>query len=182
MLRLALFGSLLVAPAAAPAASLVIGSGLARECYEAAERERANAATVETCSRSLAEEALGFDDQAATYVNRGILRARLGDRTGAIGDYDRAIGMRPDAGDAYLNKGGVLLLEGKFAAARALFDAALARATSRPELAHFGRAVAAESVGDLGRAYADYRRAAELAPRWDCPRQELARFSVRKRG
>lgn len=181
-MRLGLFGTAMLLPAAAEAASLVLGSGLARECFEAAERERATTLTLGICNRALTEEALAFDDQAATYVNRGILRERLGDLSGALGDYDRAVEMRPDQGDAYLNKGGVLLRQGDFRAARTLFDQSLERGTSRPELAHFGRAVAAEGAGDVAAAYADYRRAAALAPRWERPRQELARFAVRKRG
>src|SRR6476660_1377584 len=91
-------------PAAASASSMVIGSGLARMCFEAADKERATAGTLETCNRAIADEPLSFDDQVATYVNRGIIRARLNDWPGAIADYDRAIHLNPNEPEAYLNK------------------------------------------------------------------------------
>ena len=49
-------------------------------------------------------------------------------------------------------------------AALPLFTAALERNTSRPELAHYGRAIANETLGNTRAAYDDYRRASELRP------------------
>jgi len=170
-------------PGAAHASSMVLGSGLARECFEAAEAERASPAAVATCDRALTEEALAYEDQVATYVNRGILRARLGDVAGAHGDYDRALRLDPNEPEAYLNKGALVLkAEQDWRRARELFDLALARQTRRPEIAHYARGVASELGGDLSGAYADYVKASELAPGWEEPRRELTRFSVRKKG
>lgn len=174
--------ALISASTAASGSSMVLGSGLARACFEAAELDRVSANAVATCDRALIEEPLHVDDRVATFVNRGILRARLADQDGALADYDRAIRLDPAQPEAYLNKAALFLKRGDWRTARGLFDAALERRTSRPEIAYFGRAVAAEVAGDLAGAYADYQKAAELAPRWDTPRKELARFSVRKRG
>ncbi len=169
--------------AAASASSMVVGSGLARLCFEAADTERASAGAVAICDRALSEEALTWDDQVATFVNRGILRARSGDFAGARADYDRAIRLDPRQPESYLNKATLVLkTELDAAQARALFDAALDRNTRRPEFAHYGRAIALEIVGDIAGAYADYRKAAALAPDWDGPKRELTRFSVRKPG
>ena len=63
-------------------------------------------------------------------------------------------------------------------AALGLFTMAIERDTSRPELAHYGRAIANEALGNARQAYRDYRRAAELDPDWAEPRTELARFRV----
>jgi tetratricopeptide (TPR) repeat protein len=168
---------------AAHASSLVIGTGLARECYEAAELEKAGPMALGVCDRALTEEALSFDDQVATYVNRGIIRARLGDIAGAHSDYDRALRLDPDEPEAYLNKGALVLkAEQDWRRARELFGLALARQTRRPEIAHYARGVASELGGDLGAAYADYLKASELAPGWEEPKRELTRFSVRKKG
>jgi tetratricopeptide (TPR) repeat protein len=183
-MRLALLlTGLLALPAAADAASMVVGSGLARMCFEAADAERASSNTVAICDRALTEEALAFDDRVATYVNRGILRARLGDHGGAMGDYDRALKMDPAEPEAYLNKATLVLKsERDWKRARTLFDAALQHHTRRPEFAHYGRALAQELAGDVAGAYADYQKAAELAPTWEQPKKELSRFSFRKRG
>jgi tetratricopeptide (TPR) repeat protein len=172
-----------VLPGAAHASSLVIGSGLARMCFEAADKERASKGTLDLCDRALTEEALSFDDQVATYVNRGIIRARLNDWTGATADYDRAIRLDPAEPDAYLNKAALVLkVDQNWRQARDLFGAALDRQTRRPELAHYGRGISHELGGDYASALADYRKASELAPAWEVPKKELTRFSVRKRG
>ncbi|HYZ47467.1 MAG TPA: tetratricopeptide repeat protein [Sphingomonas sp.] len=170
-------------PGAAHASSMVIGSGFARMCYEAADAERATVGTIEACDRALNEEALSFDDQVATFVNRGILRARTNDMAGALADYDQAIRLNPAQPEAYLNKGALVLkVQRDWRAARDLFAAALERHTSRPEFAYFGRAITNELAGDYAAARADYQKASEFAPKWDEPRKELMRFSVRKRG
>lgn len=171
----------LIAPGAAQASSMVLGSGLARLCYEAADTEQATLGTLDICNRAITDEALAFDDQVATYVNRGIIRAHLSDLEGARADYDRAIALDPAEPEAWLNKAALALRQRDWQQARAFFDAALSRNTRRPEFAHYGRAIAAESGGDLPGAFADYRKASELAPDWEVPKRELARFTVRKK-
>lgn len=172
----------LLVPGAVHASSIVIGAGLARMCYEAAEAEDARASTLDTCNRAISEEPLSFNDQVATYVNRGIIRARLNDWPGALADYDQAIKLDPNQPEAYLNKGALVLKQRDWRQARTLFDAAIQHRTRRPEFAYFGRAITNELAGDLAGALADYQKASELAPNWEDPKKELARFSVRKRG
>lgn len=170
-------------PGAAFASSMVIGSGLARMCFEAADAERATPATLDICNRAINDEPLSFDDQVATYVNRGIIRARLNDWSGALSDYDRAIRLDPDQPEAYLNKGALVLkTQQDWRQARMLFEAAIQRRTKRPEFAYYGRAITNELAGDYASAMADYQKASELAPNWEEPKRELTRFSVRKRG
>lgn len=168
--------ALTVVPASA--AVTVIGTSSARLCYEAARFDRASAVGLLRCDAAFAE-ALSVEDQVATHVNRGIVRATRGDAAGAASDYDAAIGLDPDEAEAWLNKGLLFLRGGQVAASVPLFDAAVIKRTREPQMAHYGRAVAHEQLGNLRAAYADYRRATELAPDWDVPRAELARFQVR---
>lgn len=163
---------------AAYSATMVIGGGLARSCYEAALFDRANTETLATCDRALTEEALTNDDKVATHVNRGILRMHSNDLRGAIADYDRAIAMAPTEAEAYLNKGVAVLRDDNWQEARALFDAAIRYNTQKPELAYYGRAISSEMGGDVKSAYHDYKRASELAPEWQEPVTELTRFRV----
>jgi tetratricopeptide (TPR) repeat protein len=168
----------LAAPAAA--AVTVIGSNAARQCYEAADAPfAARPETLALCDRALAGPPLSTRDLVATYVNRGILRVRGGNLAGGIEDFDAAIARDPAVAEAYFNRGVALLRTRGAAAALPSFEQAVERGTDQPALAYFGRAVALEALGDVRRAYADYRRASELAPEWDRPRTELARFSVR---
>ena len=84
--------------------------------------------------------------------------------TRPIADFDRAIALDPNQPEAYLNKGAALIRRKNAAEAVQLFTVALEHNTTRPAVAHYGRAVANEALGNVAAAYRDYRRASELAP------------------
>jgi tetratricopeptide (TPR) repeat protein len=170
----------LLAAAPAGAAVSVIGNSSARMCYEAAEaRSSPSLGQVRICDEALQQDSLSHDDMVATYVNRGILKARLGNVDAAIQDYDAALSRNPDEPEAYLNKGFALLhLPEAANQARPMFDTAIEKKTRRPELAYYGRAVANEMAGEVRAAYNDYRQASRLDPKWREPQVELARFRV----
>ena len=127
---------------------------------------------------AFSEEALSQRDIVATHVNRGILRLRRGQVDAAIADFDQAITLDPRQPEAYLNKGAALIRLENPAEAQRLFTVALERNTQRPEIAHFGRAIANEELGNLRAAYNDYQRASQLDPNWQEPRIELSRFRI----
>ncbi len=157
----------------------VIGSSSARMCYEAADSPMMpTGRELRHCDAAFSEEALSRHDMVATYVNRGILRLRRGQTDQAIRDFDSAIAMDPRQPEAYLNKGAALIRLNNPADALQLFTVAIERHTQRPEIAHFGRAIANEELGNVRAAYMDYRRASELDPNWADPQTELRRFRV----
>ena len=163
----------------AGASVIVVGNSSARLCYEAADSPlMPTVADIRTCDAAFSEEALSHRDRVATFVNRGILRLRRGHVEEAISDFDTAIGLDPRQPEAYLNKGAALIRAENPAEALGLFTVALERNTQRPEIAHFGRAIANEELGNVRAAYNDYRRASELDPNWQDPRTELARFRI----
>lgn len=163
----------------AGASVIVIGNSSARLCYEAADSPlMPSVSNIRTCDAAFAEEALSQRDRVATHVNRGILKLRRGLVDEAIADFDEAIEIDPRQPEAYLNKGAALIRAENPAEALGLFTVALERNTERPEIAHFGRAIANEELGNVRAAYNDYRRASELDPNWQDPRTELARFRV----
>lgn len=171
----------LVATVSMPAfaAVQVIGSNDARLCFEAAESERnPTPEQLRWCDDALRVATLTTYEIVATHVNRGILHLRRGSIDTAISDFDMAMALDPDQPEAYLNKGAALIRREQPDQAVGLFTVALERNTSRPEVAHYGRAVANEALGNVRAAYNDYRRASELAPRWREPRLDLARFRV----
>ena len=171
-----------VVPVAASASISVIGGGLGRECYLAAELARGGAARAEVCDRALEDEALSSTDRAATYVNRGIVRMQGKDLTAAISDFDQAIKTRPDTAEAYVNKGIALIhLGGRDRDAVDLLTQGLARNPSRPEVAYYVRGIANEQLGLSREAFDDYSRAASLKPGWTEPAAQLQRFSVVKK-
>jgi tetratricopeptide (TPR) repeat protein len=169
--------------AASPAAGAVtvLGNSSARLCFEAAEsRSNPSLGVIRTCDQAMRDEGLSDYDRVATLVNRGILKARLGDVDEAIVDYDAALKTDPNEAEAYLNKGFALLhLPDAAQQARPMFDSALQKRTRKPALAYYGRAVANELTGQVRAAYEDYRQASLLDPKWQDPKADLARFSVR---
>lgn len=170
-----------VASISAPAAAsvTVIGSGAARMCYLAAESNGApTVQDVQHCNDALRSNQLESRNVVATHVNRGILRLRRNDVAGAMADFERANRLDPTEPEAHFNRGSALLRQAQAAPAAAAFSQALERNTRRPALAHYGRGVAYESMGDVQSAYRDYRRASQLAPKWDAPRSELTRFRI----
>ena len=167
--------------AAAPASAsvVVLGNSNARLCYEAADSPMSpDMRDIRRCDDALLREALSAYEEVATHVNRGILRLRRGMTDEAIADFDRAIALDPNQPEAYLNKGAALLRRDNAAEAMTLFTIALERNTTRPAIAHYGRAIANENLGNLNAAYRDYTEASRIAPNWNEPRQELTRFRV----
>lgn len=177
--KLVLAALLAACAAPASAAVFVIGNSDARLCYEAADSPMLpGPRDMRRCDEALLHENLTNYEVVATHVNRGILRLRRGLTDDAVGDFDRAIALDPNQPEAYLNKGAALIRRQNPAEALQLFTVALERNTSRPAIAHYGRAVANEQLGNVAAAYRDYRRASELDPDWAEPRTELARFRV----
>jgi len=181
-------GKVLIAAALAASSNpalagiVTVGSSSARLCYETAESMvYPSPRAMARCDEALDEPGISRRDVVATYVNRGILKLRRGRIEAAIADFDTALELDPRQPEAYLNKGAALVRQGHEREALPLFTVALEHRTNRPALAHFGRAIALEELGDVAAAYRDYRRAAELEPDWQEARLELARFRVEPR-
>jgi len=182
MKRWILAALLAALPAAASAAISIIGGGLGRDCYLAAEAARGQRDGLDSCDRALTDEALSAGDRAATLVNRGIVKMQARDLTAAIEDFDAAIRSRPGTAEAYINKGIALIhLGGRDRDAVELLTLGLARNPTRPEVAYYVRGIANEQLGATREAFEDYSRAASLKPEWAEPAAQLSRFSVVRR-
>ncbi len=158
---------------------VVISSGaLAGACYEAAKSGTPSEDGIHLCTRALAEDALDAKDRAGTLINRSVLLIRAKSYRQALSDLEVAQRLAPGLGEGDVNRGAALLGLHRWNEAVAALNLGLQERASEPEKAYFNRATAREQLDDLTGAYLDYRKAAEIAPHWDAPRQELTRFHV----
>lgn len=177
-LTLAAGVAMLVIPSAGQGAALTLGGPLSQNCYEAALSGDARPFTIQSCDRSLTEEALSRRDRAATFVNRGVLQMLKGARSEADADFDSAIDLDQNLADAWLNKAFLRLKDNRGREALPLIEESIKLGPQRKALAYFARGLAYEDVGDVNAAYADLRRAHDLEPHWSLPAQYLARYQV----
>jgi len=178
--KLMIAAAVLTACAAPAGASVfVIGSTDARLCFEAADSPISpQTRDIRRCDEALRNDMLSGYETVATHVNRGILRLRRGLIDAAVDDFDMAMRIDPSQPEAYLNKGAALIQRENPTEAVQLFTSSIERNTRRPAVAHYGRAVANEQLGNVREAYNDYRRASELDPEWAAPRADLQRFRI----
>lgn len=167
--------------AGAQAAVTVLGGGMARECSVAALSGLSDSKSEEMCSLALDSELLSLRDRAGTYVNRGVLKLRRKQFADAQWDFNRAIDTKPDLGEAYVNRGAASVGARRYAEGLADLNKALELGVEEPEKAYFNRALAYEGLDNLKAAYFDFRKAQELAPEWEQPTKELARYTVERR-
>ena len=184
MILAALAGALMLqaAPSQIPPAYLEINSTLMRSCAQGAADATGGVIRPEAladCTKSLQTEPLSRHGEAATLVNRGVIRLRVNDSRGALADFNAAIRRQPDLGAAYLNRALVHIAADRYDAALADADHAM-RLDANNARAAFVRAGAYELLGKPVEAYKDYQLAAKLDPAWDQPKTELARFKVTK--
>jgi tetratricopeptide (TPR) repeat protein len=100
---------------------------------------------------------------AMAYYNRAKYRQMLGDKEGAMTDYDNAIRVKPDCADAYNNRGNARRSSGDLQGALLDYGEAI-RWDRGFSLAFFNRGNVRLDLGDQEGAAADYTQAIALDP------------------
>jgi len=177
---LAAFG-LAVTAGSAQGAVTVFGGGLAQACAQAALSGEDHPKFQEICTEALETEFLNPRDRAGTYVNRGVLKLRRAAYIDARRDFDLAVKIKPDMGEAYVNRGASLIGQRDYAASLPDINRGLELGVNEPAKAYYNRALAHEGLEDAKSAYFDYQKAVEISPDWAAPREQLTRFSVSRR-
>ena len=179
---LAAGAALIISPLySASAAVLSVGGPLSQNCYQSALSGDTRNQAVDSCTRALEEEPLSVRDRAGTLVNRGIVLMERGQDVLADADFDAALRIDKELPDAWLNKGFLRLRRGDGRAALPLLQSGIDRGAGHRAQAIFARGVAYEQMGEFKSAYADIKRAQELAPGWSLPAEYLADFHVAQR-
>lgn len=168
----------LTAATGAGAAVTVIGNGVAHSCYQFAEFGGNATDGISTCNFALEHTPLSIKDRAATFINRGILRARDNDSEGALADYDQGIMLNPNLGEGYVDRGAAMIVLRRYDDALADLDKGISLGANRIQIAYYDRAVVDEALGNIRAAYEDYKKAAEIQPDFTLATEQLARFRV----
>jgi tetratricopeptide (TPR) repeat protein len=163
------------------AAMTVIGGGKAEACSHAALAGETDFKYQKICSEALETEFLVSRDRAGTFINRGVLKLRVGSYAAASHDFDQAARLMPDMGEAYVNRGAAAIGQHQYAQSLPDLNKALELGIEEPAKAYYNRALAYEGLDDMKAAYFDYQKAVELMPDWEAPKAQLVRFSVSQR-
>jgi len=156
----------------------VLGNGVARTCFEYAEFGGDPKNGIQSCDFAINQTPLPPKDLAATYINRGILKSRLDDADGAMGDYNRGLKLDPNLGEGYVDRGAVWIVMRRYDDALADIDKGISLNANRLQIAYYDRAIVEEAVGNIRGAYEDYRKATEIQPDFTLAQEQLARFKV----
>ena len=162
----------------------LVSQGAFKHCADAVTAALANdnatEESVAKCTKA-AELAELNGGRAAALSNRSALNIQRADYNAAIADSTAALKLDGRLVEAVVNRGAAYLAMHRAGEALADFDRALNMNPVHAEKIYFNRAMAREDVGDLKGAYADYAKAAQLAPLWDQPKQQMNRFTIRDR-
>jgi tetratricopeptide (TPR) repeat protein len=142
--------------------------------------DNATEAGLAKCTKA-AELAELNSGRAAAISNRSVLNFQRADYNAAIADSTEALKIDGRLVEAVVNRGAAYLAMHRAGEAMADFNLALTMAPVHAEKIYFNRAMAREDMGDLKGAYIDYAKAAQLAPLWDQPKQQMNRFTIRDR-
>jgi Tfp pilus assembly protein PilF len=166
----------------AEASTTSIGNSAARDCWQAAEAQDYDRNAIYHCNMALEFEGLDSADRAATLVNRGVLYMRNRDYTSAERDFGRAMRTDQTNPEAWLNMAISHLRQNENdTSVMPMIEKAIALNTKEQALAYYSRAILHERNGNVRAAYADYKKANELAPDWDEPAKDLQRYKVVRR-
>jgi tetratricopeptide (TPR) repeat protein len=162
----------------ASAAVTVLGDASAQACSQAAFHDKADQDAMNACTTALSSDFLDRRDRAGTFINRGVMWMIRKDFQSARGDFERAIAIDPDLGEAWVDRGAVNIIDRRYQDGISDIDKGLQLGTEEPAKAYYNRAVAYEGIDDEKSAYLDFEQALTLEPGWDLPKQELLRFTV----
>lgn len=169
-------------PLAASAQIVVHGNGPAQACYLSAKTGNSGTqSAIRECEHALKNIVLNRKDEAATHTNLGVLLMRKGDNQKAQIHYKRAIELRPQTAEAYINYGASLIYAEEYQDAISALNTAIDLGTEKMPEALFNRSVAYNRVEDYKRAYRDLKEALLLKPEWPIALKALENYQVTRR-
>ena len=167
----------------AQAQLVVQGKGDAAQCYQYAARGNTGSnEAVRTCTEAFSV-ILTRKDEAATFVNRGVLYMRSGNQELASQDYQSALALNPNLAEAHVNYAASLIRLKKYDAAIESLEKALVdpKSSIRPE-ALYNRAIIFDYKENYKGAYHDLKAALAIRPNWEPALDLISQYEVRPAG
>jgi tetratricopeptide (TPR) repeat protein len=176
--------SMLSASLTAQPLSVIGGNEKAQECFNNAEMAARNftgisRSLLKPCDYALDYADLNLRDRAATFANRGIIYAGLGNYEAAMSDYDTAIALTPKSPESYVNRGNAFFMMRDFMMAMDDYEHSMDLGIRQLHLVHYNMGMAYEIQGNDETALRHYEKALELNPGWELPRNRME--NVRQR-
>ncbi|MYE01060.1 MAG: tetratricopeptide repeat protein [Alphaproteobacteria bacterium] len=121
-------------------------------------------------------------ERARGLFKRGTAQIETGAYADAVADFNEAIRLRPEYGEAFHNRGVAKWRMGKLEGALADFDESIALGQVELWRAYKVRGDLYAEMGRLDEALADYERSLAIRPDWEFARRAMRRVKVRQQG
>lgn len=122
------------------------------------------------------------EERARGLFKRGTAQIETGAYAEAVADFSEAIGLRPEYGEAFHNRGVTKWRMGRLEDSLADFDESIALGQVELWRAYKVRGDLKAEMGQLDEALADYKRSLAIRPDWDYARKALRRAMIKKQG
>lgn len=191
-LAVAALGAICIPAVASAQALQVVGNGSGEQCWKAAKattflkmdsaamEARWKADAIGACDDALKSEQMDRNDMASTWVNRGILEMSRERYKNARGNFKEALNLIPKLPEAHVDMGSALINLMEYPEGAKETELGLQLGSHEPERGYYNLGIAYEEMGDLQKSYESFRRASELAPDWQDPQKQMARFTLKE--
>ncbi len=122
------------------------------------------------------------DERARALFKRGTARIEAGSYPEAVADFSQAIGLRPEYGEAFHNRGVAKWRQKDLEGALADFDESITLGQVELWRAYKVRGDLKTELGQIDGAIADYQRSLAIRPDWGYTLKALRRAAIRKQG
>lgn len=162
---------LMASPAAAQLSVSTFGATDASSCYENARSDFSD--DVRPCDKALASPETTRLDRKKTLVNRGIIHNREGRVSAAIDDFNAALEIDGELGEAFLNRGNSYYLAQRYDEALADYRRSLDMDINKPWAAWYNIGLAYDAKKQPDKAREAYQKALDANPDFTQAQQKL---------
>ena len=150
------------AHAETPAQRILYNVDAAAQCSAAANATGHLQQGMEFCDTALRDPLMTY--RGAVLVDRGVIKVKLNDVNGALADYNAALVINPEMGDAYVSRSGAYIALKRNDEALADTARGIQLGAANLAVAYFNRGIVEDDQGNYQAAYRDYKQAVALKP------------------